>query len=149
MLQETLLEFFERDLNKLYSEIELYENESQLWIVKEGIGNSAGNLCLHLIGNLRHFIGAILGKSGYVRERDKEFTLKNIPKKDLLDAIMDTKSLVIKILSNVNPNDLDKNYPIEKHDKIVTNENMLIHLFGHLNYHLGQINYHRRLLALS
>ncbi|HNP49834.1 MAG TPA: DinB family protein [Bacteroidia bacterium] len=149
MLQETLLEFFERDLNKLYSEIELYENESQLWIVKEGITNSAGNLCLHLIGNLRHFIGAIMGKSGYVRERDKEFTLKNISKKDLLDAINDTKSLVIKILSNINQEDLDKNYPIEKHDKIVTNENMLVHLFGHLSYHLGQINYHRRLLAIS
>lgn len=149
MLKETLLEFFERDLNKLYSEIELYENESQLWIVKEGITNSAGNLCLHLIGNLRHFIGAIMGKSGYVRERDKEFTLKNISKKDLLDAINDTKSLVIKILSNINQEDLDKNYPIEKHDKIVTNENMLVHLFGHLSYHLGQINYHRRLLAIS
>ena len=73
MLKDTLLEFFDRDLNKLHQEISLYENEHQLWIVKESVSNSAGNLCLHLVGNLNHFIGATLGKTGYVREREKEF----------------------------------------------------------------------------
>jgi hypothetical protein len=75
-----LLEIFERDLNKLLQEINLYKDENSLWQIKEGIGNSGGNLCLHLMGNLNHFMGAVLGGTGYVREREKEFSLKNIPK---------------------------------------------------------------------
>ena len=84
MLKESLIEIFERDLQKLITEINLYNDEDNLWLVKEGISNSAGNLCLHLIGNLNHFIGASLGNTGYVRHRDDEFNLKNIPRQDLL-----------------------------------------------------------------
>ena len=72
MLQ-TLSSFFRKDLSKLIGEIDLYKNETDLWKIKDGISNSGGNLTLHLIGNLNHFIGATLGNTGYVRERDKEF----------------------------------------------------------------------------
>lgn len=147
MLKDTLTEFFERDLRKLSEEIELYENEQDLWLVKGAISNSAGNLCLHLIGNLKHFIGATLGITGYVREREKEFTQTNIPKSDLLDSIEDTKRTVIKTIQHLESSAIDKNFPLEKHNKVVTTENMLIHLLCHLNYHVGQINYHRRMLT--
>lgn len=80
MLKTVLLEIFERDLNKLKDEINLYKDENSLWIVKCGISNSAGNLCLHLVGNLNHFIGAVLGNTGYVRNREKEFSAKNLPR---------------------------------------------------------------------
>lgn len=147
MLKETLLEFYERDLQKLTEEINAYENEQVIWMTKEGINNSAGNLCLHLIGNLKHFIGATLGNTGYIRERDKEFSLKNIPKSDLISSVHETKSIVLKTLQKLSAEDLEKDFPLEKHNKIVTTENMLMHLLIHLGYHLGQINYHRRILA--
>ena len=74
MLKEALIEIYERDLNKLRNEIELYSDENKLWIIKSEINNSAGNLCLHLIGNLNHFIGATLGNSDYKRDRNSEFS---------------------------------------------------------------------------
>ena len=58
MLRKVLAELYERDLDKLRTEIASYENEPDLWKTDEGISNSAGNLCLHLTGNLKHFFGA-------------------------------------------------------------------------------------------
>jgi len=146
MLIKTLSDIFERDLNKLKDEINLYEDESKLWKLSKEINNAAGNLCLHLIGNLNHFIGSILGNSGYKRERDLEFSKKNVKRSDLLEMIDDTKVVVNKTLSSLRNNDLHKNFPVEKHGEIVTTNFMLIHLITHFNYHLGQINYHRRLI---
>ncbi len=81
---QTYLQFFLRDLNKLKEEISLYKNENDLWAVKGDVKNSGGTLALHLIGNLKHFIGAQLGNTGYIRNRDKEFSDKNIPKEKIL-----------------------------------------------------------------
>lgn len=146
MLTTTLSQFFERDLQKLATEISLYKDEDKLWLVKPGISNSAGNLCLHLIGNLNHFIGATLGHTGYVRYRDDEFSLKNIPRQDLLINIENIKLIVKKILSNLPEADLQKDFPLEIFGKKDSTGFILIHLATHLTYHLGQINYHRRLL---
>ena len=146
MIKETLNELFERDLQKLKTEINLYKDEDNLWVIKEGISNSAGNLCLHLIGNLNHFIGATLGNSGYVRHRDDEFNLKNIPRQDLIINIDNCMLIVSNTFSKLTAADMEKEFPLEKHGTIVSTMQMLLHLFGHLSYHLGQINYHRRLL---
>ena len=146
MIKATLIEFFERDLNKLKEEISLYKDEKLLWILKGEILNTPGNLCLHLTGNLKHFIGATLGSTGYVRDRDNEFALKNIPRKDLIADIENTTAIVLSTINKLNEADFEKIFPLEKHGKKVTTENMLIHLFGHFDYHLGQINYHRRLI---
>jgi uncharacterized damage-inducible protein DinB len=147
MTKETLSEIFERDLKKLSDEINLYSDESFLWKLKPGISNSAGNLCLHLIGNLNHFIGATLGNTGFVRERDKEFSLKNIPRNEILTEIEKTIKVVSSTIKGLSNEDLDKNFPLEIFGKQVKTEWMLIHLLTHLNYHLGQINYHRRMSA--
>jgi len=146
MLKECLLEIFERDLNKLKDEIKLYKDEKSLWIVKDGVINSAGNLCLHLIGNLNHFIGATLGNSGYVRTRDEEFSAKNISRKELISEIENAIVVVNKTLQKLSNEDFEKDFPLEKHGKIVKTNFMLLHLLTHFNYHLGQINYHRRLI---
>ena len=146
MMTDTLIELFERDLERLKTEIELYKDEDNLWLLKEGISNSAGNLCLHLVGNLSHFIGATLGNTGYVRHREDEFSLKNIPRQDLITNIENCKLIVKTTLQKLTAADLEKEFPLEKHGTIVSTEQMLLHLFGHLSYHLGQINYHRRLL---
>ncbi len=146
MIKESLLEIFERDLNKLITEINAYKDENNLWLIKEGISNSAGNLCLHLIGNLNHFIGAVLGNSGYVREREKEFSLKNIPRKELISNLEKTIAVVKTSLTNLPEAEMEKLFPLEVFGKPMTTGFMLVHLTTHLTYHLGQINYHRRLL---
>ena len=74
MLTSTLAKLYERDLNKLKDEIAAYRGDADLWVAAQGTANSAGNLCQHLTGNLKHFIGAILGESDYVRDRDAEFS---------------------------------------------------------------------------
>lgn len=146
MLQQDLMDIFERDLNKLIAEINLYKNENNLWVTKEGISNSAGNLCLHLIGNLNHFIGAVLGNTGYVRQREKEFSDKNISLKDLVLGIEKTIAVVKESLLKLLASDFEKNFTLEVFGKPLTTGFFMLHLATHLSYHLGQINYHRRLV---
>lgn len=141
-----LHQLFLRDLDLLTQEITSYPIEDVLWVVKGDIKNSGGNLCLHLCGNLQHFIGAILGKNGYIRKRDAEFTDKDIPKAALLQQIEATKKAISATFETLSPAQLEANYPIEVFGKPMTTEYFLIHLLAHLTYHRGQINYHRRLL---
>lgn len=146
MLKETLVEIFERDLQKLITELNLYRDENNLWVIKEGISNSAGNLSLHLVGNLNHFIGATLGHTGYVRHREDEFSLKNILRTDIIMNIENCILIVKNTINALTAADLEKDFPLEKNDRIVSTTHMLVHLLVHLGYHLGQINYHRRLV---
>lgn len=146
MNKDAILSFFERDLNKLITEIELYKNEETIWRVEKNIANSAGNLTLHLIGNLHTFIGKEIGKTGYVRNRELEFTQKNVSRQELIDGIKDTIKMVKNSLASITNEDLKKEYPVMKFSKIESTEYLLVHLATHLTYHLGQINYHRRLM---
>lgn len=142
----SLIDLFERDLQKLEKEILAYQNEKNLWLLDKQIANTAGNLALHLCGNLQHFIGALLGKSGYIRNRDLEFAQKKVKREKIIKEIQDTQNIVSKVLSNLTHDTLTKSYPKQVLGFEMTTEYFLIHLYGHLNYHLGQINYHRRLL---
>ena len=146
MLTETLKLLFERDLKKLRDEIEAYKTEKNIWQVEKNIKNSAGNLCLHIIGNLNWYIGAQLGATGYIRHRELEFSSTNIPKDDLLLEIDKTRSVLDNTLDKITSNQLELEYPILVFDKKTTTYYFLIHLTTHLAYHLGQINYHRRLI---
>ncbi len=141
-----LAALFERDLNRLSAEIGLYEPASAMWMVKDGISNSAGNLCLHLVGNLKHFIGNTLGHIPYERQREKEFADKNIPAAQLLQMIEETKTAVTATLLQLSEDDLQSIYPLKLFTDEMTTGQFLYHLYGHLNYHLGQVNYHRRLI---
>jgi len=142
-----LIKLYMRDLDRLNEEILAYPNELDLWKIDSNIKNSGGNLALHIIGNLNHFIGATLGRTAYVRARDNEFKNKNIPRQTITDSIFELKTTLKKALSYLIHEDLNKNYPLEVFGKPMSTEYFLIHLYGHLNYHLGQINYHRRLLG--
>lgn len=146
MLKEVLIEIYERDLNKLKTELNLYPNEEKLWIIGDEITNSAGNLTLHLIGNLNHFFGAVLDKNGFVRDRDSEFTTRNVSREDLCQRIDEAKEVVKITLQNLTLEDFTKDYPLPFNEKVVKTDFFLVHLATHLNYHLGQINYHRRLI---
>lgn len=146
MLTVTLIKLFERDLNKLKDEINAYKQEQNLWLVTQEVSNSAGNLCLHLVGNLNHFIGEVLGKTGYKRQRDLEFLQKNVSRKELVNQIEDTITVVKITLSQLTEKDLQKEYRRNPFEAYMSTAYFLMHLSTHLAYHLGQINYHRRLL---
>ena len=142
---ESLAKLYDRDLQKLRSEIDFYENEADLWLIKSEI-NSAGNLCLHLIGNLNHYIGHQLGGTDYVRNRPLEFSDKDVPKAIIIEEIEATRAMLKQVLPNISGETLAKNHTEEFYGGNDSNAFFLIHLLSHLNYHLGQINYHRRLI---
>lgn len=148
MITESLKSLYNRDLNKLKSEIEAYQNEENLWKTDKNIANSAGNLVLHLVGNLNHFIGTHLGNTGYVRHRDLEFSLKDVPRAELIEKVEATATMIDTVLSQLSDDDLKKEYPLVVFESTMTTDYFLIHLIAHLDYHLGQINYHRRLLDI-
>lgn len=138
--------FYGRDLDKLYKEIESYRSEEALWRVGGNIANSAGNLCMHLVGNLNTYVGARLGASGYVRDRPFEFAGKGVPRATLLAQVREVAATVDRVLASLTDADLSSGYPEEVSDGHVSTGYFLTHLAIHLGYHLGQINYHRRLL---
>ena len=143
---EILSDLYLRDLEILKTEITSYKKEENLWIISGEIVNSGGNLCLHLCGNLQHFIGAVLGNSGYVRNRDAEFSRKDVPIRELEAGINLTIEALKKTFMELKEDDLQKIYPVNVFGYEMTTEYLLIHMATHLSYHLGQINYHRRLL---
>lgn len=147
MVIEILRELYSRDLNKLKAEVDLYADEADLWKTSGEISNSAGNLSLHLVGNLRHFFGAVLGGTGYVRDRDAEFSSGGVSRSDILAEIDAASADVLSTLSKLSDEELERTYPLDVFDRPMTTGYFLIHLATHLNYHLGQINYHRRLTA--
>ena len=148
MLIDTLQFIFNRDLNKLKEELELYTNEENIWRTDRNILNSAGNLTLHLIGNLNTYIGAELGGTGYLRNRPEEFALKNVPRRELISKLDQTLEVLNATLPTLTGEQMNGEYPQIVFDQPMTTEYMLVHLVTHLGYHLGQVNYHRRLLDI-
>lgn len=144
----TIKTIFTRDLKQLSHELDLYTHEANIWKTDQAITNTAGNLCLHLVGNLNTYIGAALGNTGYVRNRPLEFSQKDIPRAVLQQMIADTIDVVNKSLDNVTAQQLQQDFPVMIWDQPATCEYTLIHLTTHLAYHLGQVNYHRRLLDI-
>ena len=147
MIAQALLPLYLRDLNKLKEEISLYKSENNLWILKNEIKNSSGTLALHLLGNLNYFIGAVLDNTGYVRKREKEFADKNVPREIILKEIEEVTAILQKVFPAISDEKFNSEYPVEFLGAKRSVGEMLFILFGHLNYHLGQINYHRRLVA--
>lgn len=146
MILKELTILFQRDLEKLAEEIGSYTDEADLWKTTPGINNSAGNLALHLMGNLNHFIGTVLGNTGYRRDRKREFNDKHIPRQVILKDISDTSEMIHEVFNHLRDGELNRTYPLEVFGYPMTMVHFLMHLQGHLNYHLGQINYHRRIL---
>lgn len=135
-----------RDLRGLRRELEAYADERDIWRVQPGIGNSAGNLALHLAGNLQHFIGTVIGGTGYVRDRDAEFNRRDVPRAELLREI-DAAIAAVGLLSRVSDTELSKTFPQPVGGVTLATGDFLIHLAAHFTWHLGQIDYHRRMLT--
>ena len=135
----------DRDLGALRRMIEVYPDERDLWRLPPGLTNSAGTLALHLAGNLQHYFGARLGATGYVRDRPAEFASRDVPRAAILREIEAARDAV-RLVSQRGV-DLDSEYPEVIGDVRVNTGEYLIHLVSHFGYHLGQIDYHRRVVT--
>ena len=138
---------YQKYLENLEKEISQYGNEDDLWKVTGDLKNTPANLALHLCGNLKHNIGAVIGNNGYERQRDLEFSTRGVTKKQILDEISSTADTVIPILESLTDSELAKPFPEASHGEDQTVYDALIRLALHLGYHVGQINYHRRILT--
>jgi len=134
---------FARELDTLSREVSLYPDDESLWKGVPGCPNPGGNLVMHLAGNLRHFIGARLGGTGYVRDRDAEFSVRGLSRDELQKLIGAARSEVGATLSRLNPSALGEPH-VAPGDRTIETGLWLVHLAVHLGYHLGQIDYHRR-----
>ncbi|QQL48921.1 DinB family protein [Mucilaginibacter ginkgonis] len=144
MKSALIVSFYQRDLDKLIDEIKQFKNEEDLWRAAGTINNPAGNLVLHLIGGSSYHIGANIGKTDYVRDRDLEFSQKDVSQAEFITGLENLKTLVTTTLANLSDEDLEAAYPIPFDGKEVTVHFIVLQLLVHLNYHLGQINYLRR-----
>ncbi|UBM57437.1 DUF1572 domain-containing protein [Marinilongibacter aquaticus] len=145
-MKNALKNLYLKNLDQLEKELLAYESEELLYAKVDSIPNSGGNLVHHLCGNVQHFIGAILGKTGYVRDRDAEFSAK-IDRDELLEYIQDARGAIEAAFDETEESDMENLYPIEVFGgQKLAIVDMLLHLLAHFNYHVGQINYHRRLI---
>ena len=147
MITSTIRALFLRELRALRREIEAYPDERQLWETPGGVANSAGNLALHLCGNLQHFIGARLGDTGYVRDRDAEFARRSVSRSEILAEIDAARAAVDRGFERISDVDLTTPFPEPIAKMTVLTGEWLIHLATHLGYHVGQIDYHRRIVT--
>ena len=143
MINSTLALFYERDIRKLIEEVQLFNDEENLWRIKPGINNPAGNLVLHITGGTNYWIGTQLADIGYVRHRSQEFSARGVERKLLIAGL---EALIPMVKQVCESTDLDAEFPIPFDDAKRTNGYLLLQLLAHLNYHLGQVNYLRRML---
>jgi hypothetical protein len=142
-----LAELYRRDLTRLMQELQAFSDHEALWQIAPGVSNSAGNLTLHLEGNLREYIGRQLGHIPYTRQRNLEFSLRDIPAAELIQRIEGVKETVPGIVAGLTPTELQSTYPEMVFGTPISTQQLLMSLYGHLNYHMGQIDYLRRVLT--
>ncbi len=142
-MNQYFIHYFEKYLLQLKEEILAYQEEKRLWELSGEINNTGGNLCYHIIGFLNYYIGLGIGRTNYQRNRPLEFTIKDVPRKDLIDLIDATILMIREVLAEV---DLEESYPFDFFQKEGSRAFFLFRVINHLSYHLGQINYHRRML---
>ena len=133
-----------RDLRTLAAELDAYPDDASVWACPPGIPNSAGTLVLHLAGNVRHFVGARLGGTGYLRDRAAEFAARGLPRADLRAQVDATAAEVSAALAGLDRGRLDEEFPDAVGGTRLSVGRFLLHLVAHTGYHLGQIDYHRR-----
>jgi Protein of unknown function (DUF1572) len=147
MLLENLETIYLREVATLHRELGLYPDDASVWKELPGLPNSAGTLILHLAGNLQHFFGATLGKTGYVRNRDAEFTKRDIPRSELKKELEAANAGVNAGFANLTEAKLSQPFPAKFTDTEFSTQLTLLQFLSHLAYHLGQIDYHRRVVT--
>ena len=146
-IQNELAAVFQRDLTKVIQQLQTFPNGPALWQLAPGVTNSAGNLVLHLEGNLREFIGRQLGDVAYQRRREQEFAAKGVPTAELVTRMEEVAELIPRVVASLSDEVMAAPYPSQVVGGYASTRQFLFHLLAHLNYHLGQIDYLRRFLT--
>ncbi|HWB25034.1 MAG TPA: DinB family protein [Chitinophagaceae bacterium] len=146
MLNKILADFYVRDIRKMMEEVNLFNEEENLWKTTGSLKNPAGNLVLHIIGGTNYLIGTLLGQTGYVRNRPEEFASKGVERTALITQLEALVPMIEKVLGNLTPEQMEAEYPIMFDDGKRPVSYVLVRLLAHLDYHLGQVNYLRRVL---
>jgi uncharacterized damage-inducible protein DinB len=136
-----------RELRALARELEAYPDDDAVWRTYPGVLNSAGTLVLHLTGNIQHYVGAVLGGTEYRRDRTAEFARRDVPRRELVGEIERTIAAVRHALPLLTDKVLHGDYPQAVADRTVATDEFLLHLVSHLSWHLGQVDYHRRMVT--
>src|SRR5688572_17845122 len=123
-----------RELRALERELDAYATEEQVWALPPGLPNSGGTLALHAVGNLQHFIGAVLGGSNYVRDRDAEFQRRGVPRVELVDGLRRAGEVVTETLGRLDPRTFSESYPLPVANRRLTTSDFMLHLATHLAY---------------
>lgn len=149
MLLQHLKALYLREIATLERELDLYPDDASVWKELVGLPNSAGTLFLHLTGSLQYFFGAVLGKSGYLRDRAAEFTRRNVSRSELKEELSSARQSVLAGFASLSNDDLEQVFPVRFADVDFSTELTLLQFSSHLAYHLGQIDYHRRVVTGS
>jgi Protein of unknown function (DUF1572) len=144
MLLDELRTLYLREVATLERELSLYPDDASVWTALPGQPNSAGTLFLHLTGSLQHFFGAVLGQTGYVRDREVEFNRRGVPRSELRAQLLGARHGLLAAFDRLTEADLEQTFPVQFADAPLTIRITLLQFLTHLAYHLGQIDYHRR-----
>ncbi len=136
-----------RDLEAVSREVAAYRDDAEVWRALPGMSNCGGTLVLHLVGNLRYFVGAVLGSTGYARDRELEFSRRDVTREELQSQLQLTIADVRTTLAACQPSMLDAPFPVAVRDYRVSTRAFLLQLATHLTYHLGQLDTHRRIVS--
>jgi hypothetical protein len=136
-----------RELKTIERELNAYPSEPQIWELPAGLPNSAGTLALHAAGNLQHFVGAVLGGSSYVRDRDAEFSRRGVPRAELVEGLHRADRAVLETLASMEQARFAQEYPLPVANRRVNTGEFIMHLATHLAYHAGQLDFHRRIVT--
>jgi hypothetical protein len=142
-----LAALYTRDLTRLIQELQAFPDTASVWKTAPGVSNAAGTLALHLEGGLRHFIGFRIGKIEYKRDRPLEFSARGVELKELIARLEAVKASIPTVIAALTDAELDAIDPSNGTDKPMTTRQWLVHLYGHLGYHLGQVDYLRRVVT--
>ena len=147
MLSNSIHVTLRRELAAVRRSVEAYPDDASLWRVPGGAPNAGGTLVLHLAGNLQHYVGAVLGRSGYVRDREAEFSRRDVTRDALLAEIDATGEILERTMDALDDAALAAPYPERMGGRELRTCDFLVHLAAHLAYHLGQLDYHRRIVT--
>ncbi|MDQ6885999.1 MAG: DinB family protein [Gemmatimonadota bacterium] len=144
MLRSVVQVILQRELAALRRSVEAYPDDASIWAERPGLPNPGGTLVLHLAGNLQHYLGVVLGQSGYRRDREAEFARRGVTLQALLEEIDAARVAVDLGFANLTAETVRQPFPELIAGRSVVTSDYLVHLASHLAYHLGQLDYHRR-----
>jgi hypothetical protein len=140
-----LASLYTRELGRLAEEIAAYPDDAAVWSTVGAQKNPPGALALHVVGGLLAMVGAELGHTGYVRDRDLEFSGRGVARDEIVRRIQECRTLVTGIVARLTDEQLSGPYPGRTPPIMqgATTRAFLIHLIWHVGWHTGQVYYHR------